>query len=292
MKNTKTVLVALACMAFVTLLSSRAVAGWDLCGLSHWDEYFSLNDGDFSASINVNPDDTYSTHLFLRLASGKDYNDDDDYPTLFGDEKFRVRIRDVVTDEIETVDVTCQLLATNDVAAKGQLVRCDLTDTAPAEGKTADEITAGLQGDESKVYFKRNTLSMFNCYSKELGFMISNGISFDFDGDGIPDMIAGAEYDNCIDEYNPDQADADDNGIGDACEEEEEEEEVVEEVDTDGDGVADVDDECPNEIGTAEGLGCPPGVADIGPDTGLPAETDVGGPSWATGEEGCSLIAR
>src|SRR5258705_1217890 len=35
----------------------------------------------------------------------------------------------------------------------------------------------------------------------------------DADGDGIPDGV-----DNCVNVYNPDQADADNNGIGDVCE--------------------------------------------------------------------------
>ena len=50
----------------------------------------------------------------------------------------------------------------------------------------------------------------------------------DQDGDGIPDSI-----DNCPTVYNPDQADSDNNGVGDACQ------------DTDGDGVIDIHDNCP-----------------------------------------------
>ncbi len=50
----------------------------------------------------------------------------------------------------------------------------------------------------------------------------------DRDGDGVPD-----NEDNCPDHPNPDQEDADGDGIGDACE------------DTDGDGIVDPDDNCP-----------------------------------------------
>ena len=52
----------------------------------------------------------------------------------------------------------------------------------------------------------------------------------DTDGDGVNDAA-----DNCVDDANADQADADTDGIGDACE-----------ADTDGDGVIDDTDNCPN----------------------------------------------
>tara|TARA_R110002033_G_scaffold56090_3_gene104950 strand:- start:6392 stop:13069 length:6678 start_codon:yes stop_codon:yes gene_type:complete len=53
--------------------------------------------------------------------------------------------------------------------------------------------------------------------------------SEDSDSDGILDAV-----DNCIYGYNPDQADMNTNGIGDACE------------DSDGDGLMDSEDACPN----------------------------------------------
>jgi hypothetical protein len=50
----------------------------------------------------------------------------------------------------------------------------------------------------------------------------------DGDGDGVPDV-----FDNCANDYNPDQADLDGNGIGDACDD-----------DIDGDGVLNHLDNC------------------------------------------------
>jgi thrombospondin type 3 repeat protein len=52
----------------------------------------------------------------------------------------------------------------------------------------------------------------------------------DSDGDGIPD-----NGDNCPNVANPDQSDADEDGIGDVCEA----------LDSDGDGIAEADDNCP-----------------------------------------------
>src|SRR5829696_6514890 len=62
-------------------------------------------------------------------------------------------------------------------------------------------------------------------------------LALDADGDYIPDA-----FDNCPTVQNPDQADADGDGHGDACP-------VV--VDTDGDGIPDSQDTCPN-VATAD----------------------------------------
>lgn len=67
----------------------------------------------------------------------------------------------------------------------------------------------------------------------------------DSDGDGISD-----EFDNCPNTPNPDQADENGDGIGDACSN-----------DTDGDGIIDALDACPNEPEDYDGFededGCP-----------------------------------
>ena len=54
----------------------------------------------------------------------------------------------------------------------------------------------------------------------------------DTDSDSIPNF-----FDNCIDAFNPNQEDWNNNGIGDACE------------DSDGDGVVDADDDCWTDTG-------------------------------------------
>jgi hypothetical protein len=76
----------------------------------------------------------------------------------------------------------------------------------------------------------------------------------DIDGDGIANCI-----DNCIFDYNPNQADSDEDGIGDACEGDSDSDGVIDDndncpytynpnqVDTDGDGVGNLCDNCPND---------------------------------------------
>lgn len=98
------------------------------------------------------------------------------------------------------------------------------------------------------------------------------GPSGDSDGDGIYDDgdesgIAGDNYctgvdmvlcdDNCPNKKNPDQADANNNGIGDACD-------TV--VDSDGDGVPDDLDGCPADPQKANPGTCGCGVADTDSD--------------------------
>lgn len=70
-------------------------------------------------------------------------------------------------------------------------------------------------------------------------------ITLDCDNDGISN-----ENDNCVKVSNSNQADLDDDGKGDACDN-------VDNRDSDGDGVENFEDDCPNEFGLASNNGCP-----------------------------------
>ncbi len=92
-------------------------------------------------------------------------------------------------------------------------------------------------------------------------------VPVDSDGDGVTDT-----EDNCPDVANPDQADTENDGLGDACDGD---------IDSDGDGVPDDDDNCPlvanpSQLDTDEdGLGdaCDDTV-DQQPDAGVTEEPE------------------
>jgi hypothetical protein len=90
----------------------------------------------------------------------------------------------------------------------------------------------------------------------------------DADGDGFPDVA-----DSCPATSNPDQADADGDGIGDACE-------VGGPPDADGDGVPDATDVCPSVADPGQADGDADGVGDACdncPTVANPAQVDADG---------------
>jgi outer membrane protein assembly factor BamB len=99
---------------------------------------------------------------------------------------------------------------------------------------------------------------------------VPNPNQADSDGDGFGDACDAPPptdtdndgvvdgSDNCPTIANPDQADLDGDGIGNACD-------TQDNRDTDGDGVQNHADQCPNEAGPANNGGCPV-VADTTPD--------------------------
>ncbi|MDO1502229.1 thrombospondin type 3 repeat-containing protein [Winogradskyella maritima] len=96
---------------------------------------------------------------------------------------------------------------------------------------------------------------------------------FDIDdtGDNDGDGIINSD-DNCINTPNPDQADSDNNGIGDVCQ------------DTDGDGVLDSDDNCPNTSNANQTDSDGDGIGD--------ACEDADGDGVADGEDNCPETAN
>ncbi len=110
----------------------------------------------------------------------------------------------------------------------------------------------------------------------------------DFDGDNV------GSSDNCPENYNPDQLDYNNNGLGDACDE-----------DDDSDGVVDVSDSCPkgetgwtsNEMTDYDGDGCKDlAEEDLDDDSdGIPDVTDacpigIGGAGNDLDGDGCKDI--
>jgi len=81
---------------------------------------------------------------------------------------------------------------------------------------------------------------------------------FDTDGDGVLDGV-----DNCVNTANPDQADVDGNGVGDACQ------------DTDSDTVLDINDNCPTVANTDQADVDGNGIGDLCQDTDADGVLDI-----------------
>ncbi len=77
-----------------------------------------------------------------------------------------------------------------------------------------------------------------------------------YDGDFDDDQVLDAG-DNCPDVYNPDQSDSDGDKVGDVCDTGDAADAIS---DTDGDGLPDTFDICPEQFGSAELAGCPADV--------------------------------
>lgn len=85
----------------------------------------------------------------------------------------------------------------------------------------------------------------FSLNGQSIGNPININCVVDSDNDGIPDG-----QDNCPNNANANQADMDNDGIGNVCDNQDNR-------DSDGDGVQNYEDNCPNESGPASNDGCP-----------------------------------
>lgn len=188
----------------------------------------------------------------------------------------------------------CPSIANTDQANRDSDLRGDLCDT-DADGDGVDDKVANSDGSFGTVdpasggdncpLIPNDTQADFD--SNQLG----NACDTDADGDTVEDKIQNSDGsfeaiapaeggDNCPLFANADQADADGNGVGDACE-----------TDSDNDGLPDSDDNCPNIAN--------PGQANLDEDgQGNACDTDTDGDEIADENgrgqplDNCPLVAN
>ncbi len=109
-------------------------------------------------------------------------------------------------------------------------------------------------GDQTALAITENT-------DQTLALSVFDPHNPDSDGDAVPNRD-----DNCAALSNPDQADADGDGLGDACDQ-------FDDTDADGDGVADSEDDCPALYDPAQDAPCN-WIGDVDGD-GIPDDLDL-----------------
>jgi hypothetical protein len=130
---------------------------------------------------------------------------------------------------------------------------------------TAADATAGQYDIEVNV---TDSIGNYNANGADFHFVVSAEAS-DGDGDGVAD-----DDDNCVDVANSDQADADNDGVGDACE-----------ADTDGDGVVDDTDNCDDVMNVDQADLDNDGLGDL-------CDSDKDGDSVLNDDDNCPVVAN
>lgn len=161
---------------------------------------------------------------------------------------------------------------------------------ARSAGPTSSKLTVYRTSDNS-VYLTKDLASTTSSENKSLGRFVTS-VWFDYDGDGIQEFA-----DNCPQTANPDQADWNDDGIGNACQNSDADflwdfedncpgvENPGQEDVLDGDGVGDACDNCPTIFN--------PYQSDSDKDgTGDACEADDDADGVPDGDDNCPLVAN
>lgn len=133
---------------------------------------------------------------------------------------------------------------------------------ACASGETGESVIR-----EVKLAFEWQQRSGTTLENRDALFFLNcnnSGGGTDTDGDGIPDV-----NDNCPSEYNPNQEDDDDDGVGDLCD-----------FDQDNDGIDDDADNCPADANPDQADGDNDNIGDV-------CDTDADNDGVANEEDNC-----
>ena len=109
-----------------------------------------------------------------------------------------------------TIPLLCNSIPNKDVATDGELIRCAIYAYVSTDGKDMDTLKSEIASSDEYIGFY--TAHNWGDEPFVVAFSELASVESDSDDDCVPDDI-----DNCPDVVNFDQADADLDGVGDAC---------------------------------------------------------------------------
>ena len=176
---------------------------------------------------------TYYVRTFFENPTGVYYGNQVIFKTEVGEASILLKDITDITTSSAIASITINSVGGGSISSKGICYSLN-------ENPTIEDIKVENDSEENEVAVLIENLTNYTLYHarayviNEKGTYYSEQLSFttlDFDTDG--DGVFNYE-DNCIEEANPNQEDADGDGIGDVCD------------DSDDDGITDDIDNCPN----------------------------------------------